>query len=316
MEAKLAVTGPDHLPLALVVGPTGAGKSFAALQMACVKFVDIIDAGNSGCIGNQLFCNLKALCDAGANLELLRVEHAASVSSSVLRSQWAQYLLWILAHTLAALRSVCETPRDWLFFQRYHGTVVCEAFERTLRCAGSARLSYAQLCGMVPTTAPYAFILDEAAAVMDQVAGAFANPRQMMAPDTPVVSTVGDCPEEVECHGSAPHVPRMLRPARQFGQHRTTSRSGLVGCIMSATWTYRVPVVLMGTAFSFQRADAILADWDYHNGGGWSPYVPTSSFPHASEDFCRKYIEFYYKLLHRKDLTEDIGSVCYELQGG
>ena len=160
------------MPLLLVVGPSGSGKTFAAMQLACREYVDFVDAGKPTGIGHHLFLELEKHIGRGVvpnhvfDLLLRQGESGNSASPALLNSRWAHYHVWVMMHALSALRSLCDSPRDWLFFQRHHGPAVVQAFRCALNYATDARLSYAALESTIPNSSPYALVLDEAAGAL------------------------------------------------------------------------------------------------------------------------------------------------------
>ena len=312
LEWRLANAG--SVGVARVAGPAGSGKSFAVMQLACKKFVDILDAGKRNGIGRELFLELRRCIDnvgmyVDTEVLLRRGESIANVSKALLSSRWAQYLVWVLMHTLTALRSVCATPRDWLFLQRYHGSEISQAYRCALKHASDVKMSYNVLRAIPPETIPFALIVDEA------VGALVAGPCHVSDAWRGVGVGAGTESVGTGCAGT------LDSPTSRCGT-KDEPFVGMLGCIRSALRMYRgIVLATLETAYSFPH------DSTKHRLGAmpprnafwrsaWSPYIDVSCFPYFTPAFCRKHVTFYINLF-RPNTTrpEDIDDLCNELQG-
>ena len=312
LEWRLANAG--SVGVARVAGPAGSGKSFAVMQLACKKFVDILDAGKRNGIGRELFLELRRCIDnmgmyVDTEVLLYGGESIANVSMARLSSRWVQYLVWVLMHTLTALRSVCATPRDWLFLQRFHGSEICQAYRCALKHAGDVKMSYAALEAAGPVRLPFALIVDEA------VGALVPGPCHVSAAWSDVGVGAGTESAGTGCAGT------LGAPTSWCGTDDEPF-VGMLGCIRSALRAfYGVVLATLETAYSFphdstkHRSD-IMPPRNPFGRFAWSPYIGVFCFPYFTPAFCRKHVTFYMNLLRPHTASaEDIDGLCNELQG-
>ena len=290
--------------LVRVTGPLGAGKSFATMQLACEEFVDFVDGGWLSGIGSHVFNELKLRIDERIGMKhallLLRGESIADITEAQLSSRWEQYLVWVLMHVFAALRSWCDTPRDWLFLQRYHGNEVCQAYDVALTYAHQTELSYAELEEAVPDS-PYAFVADRAMGAL--------------------LPSLRRRQDELQ-GGVGLFVSRAGAGAATSREHQP--RGGLLNGFMSALWAYnQTPLATIETAPLFVNTESTTSTQPVstsprcvHAIEPWRPFAPVSCLPYFTPAFCRKHVTFYMNLLRPNTASaEDIDDLCNELQG-
>ena len=171
---KASATRFEYGSSVLVVAPSGAGKTFGALQDAATEWVDVITAGCEAGIGRQLFGLLRqkafstdgdASFQKNRHLLLKAGENEDSVGDATLRSRWAVYLIRVLFCALATLRGQCETPRDWLFVQCFHVRATQAAYATAITHVTEKGVTFESLCGRA-LEGPAAVVLDEATAAM------------------------------------------------------------------------------------------------------------------------------------------------------
>ena len=296
----------SDMPILRVAGPPGAGKSFATMQLACEEFVDFVDAGGDSGIASDLFRELKSGIDEGMGkkqaLLLLHGESIADVTEAQLKSRLVQYHVWVLMHVLSALRSWCDTPRDWLFLQRHHCFSVCQAYLVALSYAHQAELSYVDLEEAVPDS-PYAFVVDRAM-------GALVAAGRRRAYD--YWRGIGVLEPRT----------RSVDPPVTSCEHQPLG--GLLDGFGSALWAYnQTPLVTIETSSPFVNAEEMTSTQPVNTfprcvqtTGPWRPFAPVSCFPYFTPAFCRKHVTFYMDLFHPYSASaKDIDGLCNELQG-
>ena len=208
--------------------------------------------------------------------------------------------MWVLMHVFAALRSWCDTPRDWLFLQRYHGNEVCQAYDVALTYAHQTELSYAELEEAVPDS-PYAFVADRAMGAL------LPSLRRRL--------------DELQ-GGVGLFVSRAGAGAATSREHQP--RGGLLNGFMSALWAYnQTPLATIETAPLFVNTESTTSTQPVstsprcvHTIEPWRPFAPVSCLPYFTPAFCRKHVTFYMNLLRPNTASaEDIDDLCNELQG-
>ena len=102
---KASATRFEYGSSVLVVAPSGAGKTFGALQYAATEWVDVITAGCKAGIGHHLFGLLRKKLlstdgdvsfTANKRLMLQEGENEYRVDDLTLRSRWGGYLMRVL----------------------------------------------------------------------------------------------------------------------------------------------------------------------------------------------------------------------------
>ena len=281
-------------PMLLVVAPSGAGKSFAALQLGTRRYVDLLDAAPNKV---SVFRRWKqAIMEEHLASSLLAPSDGASITELHKHARKGMYHTWILLHVLAAMRGQCRTPSDWLFMQRYRTVEVVAGYNAALKWLGRDDAPhYDELKKVrVPRTV----------LVVDEASHAQANGDRFPCRVLP----------------RARFEPRAGAGAGAGAENPSaeeTSQPGLLGALLEGVLAHRNTMIVMGTSLSFSQPmlDPTFMYDDRHSHRPPVWFVPVRFFPLLSVNECVQHVTFYAKLLGRNLDEKKLRGVCEQLQG-